>query len=90
VLTHSGERAGGHGRRSPAAAVAGAVAPANRWSGLDNKQVWKLLRVLGMVVVALVGNGKDRKMELAVWVSHGAAAAARPWRSAHGKRLVGF
>jgi hypothetical protein len=46
VLTRSGERAGGHGRRSPVAAAARAVAPANRWSGLDNKRLEGLQGVL--------------------------------------------
>jgi hypothetical protein len=59
VLTRGGKRASGHGRWSPVAAAAGAVAPANRRSALDNKQVSKLQRVLGKVVATLVGNDKD-------------------------------
>jgi hypothetical protein len=46
VLTRGGERAGGHGRRSPAAAAEGAVAPVNRRSGLDNKWLEGLQGVL--------------------------------------------
>jgi hypothetical protein len=51
------------------------VTPASLRSSLSNKRVCKLQRVLGEVVAALVGNGKDRKMELTVRGSHGVAAA---------------
>jgi hypothetical protein len=81
-----GEDRWGRARRKPAAAAAGIVTPASLRSSLSNKRVCKLQRVLGEVVAALVGNDKDWKMELAVRVSHGAAAAARLWRSAHGLR----
>jgi hypothetical protein len=75
VLTCSGEKTGGQARRKPAAAAAGMVTPASLRSSLSNKRVCKLQRVLGEVVAALVGNDKDRKMELAVRVNHGAEAA---------------
>jgi hypothetical protein len=86
VLTCGGEKTDGQAWRKPAAAAAGMVTPVSLRSSLSNKRVCKLQRVLGEVVAALVGNDKDRKMELAVRVSHGAAAAARLWRSAHGRR----
>jgi hypothetical protein len=90
VLTRGGERTDGRARRRPVAAAAGMVTPVSLGSSLGNKQVWKLQRVLGEVVAALVGNDKDRKMELAVRVSHGASAATRPCRSARGRRLADF
>jgi hypothetical protein len=75
VLTCGEKKTGGRARRKPATAAAGMVTPASLRSSLSNKRVCKLHRVLGEVVVALVGNDKDRKMELAVRVSHGTAAA---------------
>jgi hypothetical protein len=74
-LICGGEKTSGRAQRKPAAAAAGMFTPASLRSSLSNKRVCKLQRVLGEVVAALVGNGKDRKMELAVRVSHGAAAA---------------
>jgi hypothetical protein len=68
VLTCGGEKTGGWARRKPAAAAAGMVTPASLRSSLSNKRVCKLQLVLGEVVAALVGNDKDRKMELAVHV----------------------
>jgi hypothetical protein len=90
VLTCGEKKTGGRARRKPAAAAAGMVTPASLRSSLSNKRVCKLQRVLGEVVAALVGNDKDRKMELAVRVSHGAAAAAQLWRSARGRRPAGI
>jgi hypothetical protein len=90
VLTCGGEKTGGRARRKPAAAAAGMATPASLRSSLSNKLVYRLQRVLGEVVAALVGNGRDRKMELVVQFSHGAAAAAWPWRSARGRGPAGI
>jgi hypothetical protein len=66
VLTRDGEVAGGHGWRSLTAAAAGAVAPANRRFGLDNKREGKLQGVLGHARAARVGGASGRRVELAV------------------------
>jgi hypothetical protein len=86
VLTCGGEKTDGRARRKPAATAAGMATPVSLRSSLSNKRVCNLQRVLGEVVAPLVGNDKDRKMELAVRVSHGAAAAARLCRSARERR----
>jgi hypothetical protein len=90
VLTCGEEKTGGRARRKPAAAAAGMATPASLRSSLSNERVYRLQRVLGEVVIALVGNGRDRKMELVVRFSHGVAAAAWPWRSARERVPAGI
>jgi hypothetical protein len=90
VLTCGGEKTGGRARCKPAEAAAGMATLASLRSSLSNKRVYRLQRVLGDVIAALVGNGRDRKMEIAVQVSHGAAAAAWPWRNVRERGPAGI
>jgi hypothetical protein len=80
VLTRDGERAGGWARRTPAAAVAGGLAPASRRPGLDSKRVWELQSVLGKVLVARFWQQHDRSTGFTV--APEAVAMAAWWRCA--------
>jgi hypothetical protein len=76
VFTCGGEVAEGHGRRSQAAAAAGAVASASRRTGLGNKQQQDLLQCPGETPKRLDGRENLRAQELGVDNNHGAGGGA--------------
>jgi hypothetical protein len=76
VLTCGREMARGHGRRSQAAAVAGAGAPASLRSGIGNKQRQDLLQCLGEMAEWLDGRENMRAWELGIDNNHGAGSGA--------------
>jgi hypothetical protein len=75
---------GGHGRRSPVSAAAGAGAPASLRSGLDNKQRQDLQQCLGETPERLDNKENVWAWELGVDNNHsagGGALVVALWRS---------